>query len=276
MKKWWMFLLVGCLFVFPALAHAQLDELAERLLGGKEQGIRSEDLKIHQIELSPDPVREGQRLAFQVIISNSSRFSGKVTIAIKDRDQIISEVTNAVLRPGENQVAFPETGYRFSGSDHCFTVEANIGRTRRLIDAERQFCAKRSGSAWTMSDKGVGAVSLHVEGLDMYPDPVSPGQEIRFTVRLRNDGRPIRGHIQIQDRDQIVAKVENANIPNGLTEYQFPRTQYTFQRFDACFTVLVNSERTLYPIDARNKYCASPMGWTLKPAMREHRGERRR
>ncbi len=274
MKKYWILLLVGCLFVFPALAHAQLDKIAERLLGGNEQGIRSEDLKVLQMELSPDPVREGQRLVFRATISNSSRYSGRVTIAIKDRDQVISEVTNAVLRPGENQVAFPETGYRFSGSDHCFTVEADIERNRMPVDAERQFCAKRSGSGWTMTDKGI--MSLHVEGLEMHPDPASPGQEIGFTVRLRNDGRPMRGHIQIQDRDQIVAKFENANIPRGLTEYQFPRARYTFQRFDTCFTVLVDSERTLYPVDARSTYCASPMGWTLKPAMREQRGERGR
>lgn len=274
MKKRWMIFLVGCLFMFPALAHAQLDKLMEGLLGGKEQSIRSENLKVLQLEFSPDPVREGQRLVFRATISNSSRYSGRVTIAIRDRDQLMSEVTNAVLRPGNNQVDFPETSYRFSGSDHCFTVEADIERTRTPIDAERQFCAQTTYSGWTLSDKGIGP--LHVEDLEMYPDPASPGQEIRFRVRLRNDGRPIRGHIQIQDRDQIVAKVENANIPRGLTEYQFPRTQYTFQRLDTCFTILVDFERTPYPVDARNKYCASPMGWTLKPGIREQRGERGR
>jgi hypothetical protein len=273
MKKGWMLFLVGCLFMFPALAHAQLDKFVEGLLGEKEQSIRSEDLKVLQLEFSPDPVREGQRLVFRATISNSSRYSGRVTIAVRDRDQIISEVTNAILRPGDNRVDFLETSYRFSGPDHCFSVEADIERTRTPIDAERQFCAKRTSSGWTLSDKGIGP--LHVEDLEMYPDPVSPGQEIRFRVKLRNDGRPIRGNIQIQDRDQIVAKVENTNIPHGLTEYQIPRTRYTFQRLDTCFAVLVDSERTPYPADApKNKYCASPMGWTLKPAMRDHRGDR--
>ena len=274
MKKQWMLFLAGCLLMLPVLAHAQLDRLVEGLLGGKEQGIRSEDLKVHQLEFSPDPVREGQRLAFRASISNSSRYSGRVTILIKDRDQIISEVTNAVLRPGDNQVAFPETSYRFSGSDHCFTVVADIEHTRTPIDAERQFCAKKTYSGWTLSDKATG--SLYVEDLDMEPDPASPGQEIRFRVKLRNDGRPIRGTIQIKDRDQVVVKVDNTNIPHGLTEYQFPRTRYTFQRFDTCFTVLVDSERTPYPVDARSKYCASPVGWTLRPGMREQRGERGR
>ena len=226
------------------------------------------------MEFVPDPAREGQRLVFRATISNRSRNPGRVTIAVRDRDQVISEVTNVVLRPGDNRVDFPETVYRFSGSDSCFTVEADIERTRARIDVEREFCAKRTFSGWTLSDKGIG--QLYVEDIEMYPDPVSPGQEIRFKVRLRNDGGPIRGHILIQDRDQIVARVDNVAIPRGLTEYQFPRSQYTFQRFDTCFTVLVDSERTPYPVDARNKYCASPMGWTLKPGIREQRGERGR
>ena len=264
MKKRLIPFLIGCLFLVPAVAQAQLDKLLEGLLGGKEEIIRSEDLKVLQLEFSPDPVREGQRLIFRTTISNNSRYSNRATITLRDRDQIIREVTNIVLRPGDNQITFPETNYRFSGSDHCFIIEADIERTRMPIDAERQFCAKKTYVGWTLSDKGFG--SLSVEDLDMYPDPVSPGQEIRFRVKLRNDGKPIRGHIQIQDRDQVVARVENTHIPHGLTEYQFPNTRYTFQRFDTCFTVLVDADRTAYPVDAKNKYCASPMGWTLRPA----------
>ncbi len=276
MKKKWMLFLVGCLFMFPTLAHAQLDKIMEGLLGGKEQNIRSENLRVLQLEFSPDPVREGQRLVFRATIFNNSRYSGKVTIVIKDRDQIISEVTNAILKPGDNQVAFLETSYRFSGPDHCFTVEADIERTRKIIDAERQFCAKRTSSGWTLSDKGIGP--LHVEDLEIEPDPAISGQEIRFRVKLRNDGGPIRGNIQIQDRDQIVvAKIENTNISHGSTEYQFPRTRYAFQRLDTCFTVSVDYERTIYQADApMNKYCASPTGWTLRPGIREQRGEKGR
>jgi hypothetical protein len=263
MKKWGMIVLIGCLFVVPSLAQAQADKLLERFFGREESRIRPEDLRVLQLEISPDPVRQGQRVVFRVTISNGSRYSGRVTLAIKDKDEIISEVRDAPLRPGDNQVDFPESSYRFSRSDHCFTVEADIERTRSPIDTSREFCAKRTNLGWTLSDKGIGP--LYVEELEMYPDPATPGQEIRFRVRLRNDGRPIRGNVRIQDRDQLVAQVENVSIPRGYTEFQFPHSRYIFQRFDTCFTVLMDFERTPYPVDASREFCAKPMGWTLRP-----------
>ena len=189
MKKWGMIVLIGCLFVIPSLAQAQLQRIRslERFFGREESRIRPEDLKVVQLEISPDPVRQGQRVVFRVTISNGSRYSGRVTLAIKDKDEIISEVRDALLRPGDNQVSFPESSYRFSRSDHCFTVEADIERTRSPIDTSREFCAKRTNLGWTLSDKEIGP--LYVEDLEMNPDPAAPGQEIRFRIRLRNDGR---------------------------------------------------------------------------------------
>jgi len=202
-------------------------------------------------------------VVFRVTISNGSRHSGRVTLAIKDKDEIISEVRDTPLRPGDNQVDFPESSYRFTRSDHCFTVEADIERTRSPIDVAKEFCAKRTYAGWTLSDKGIGP--LYIEDLDINPDPVTPGQEIRFQVRLRNDGRPIRGDIRIQDKDQVVVQVENVHIPRGYSNFQFPYTRYSFQRFDHCFTVLVDFERNPYPVDAAREFCAKPIGWTLRP-----------
>lgn len=274
MKKWCIFVLIGGFLIGPALAEAQLDKFLEVVLGKGEESIRLEQLKVLQMEIFPDPVREGRRVVFRATISNSSRHSGRVTLAVTDRDQIISQAKDAVLRPGDNQIDFPETTYRFSGSDRCFTIEVQIDRTRTSLSGATDFCAKRTNEGWTMSGKKGGNIS--VEDLEMFPDPVSPGQEVKFTVRLKNDGRPIRGNIRIQDRDQIVAQIENAAIPRGLIEFQFPRSQYAFQRMDTCFTVTVDVERTHYPVDAsRKEYCANPVAWSLKP-MREHRGERGR
>jgi hypothetical protein len=263
MKKWEMIVLIGCLFVVPSLAHAQPEKVLERLFGREESRIRPEDLRILQLETSPDPVREGQRVVFRVTISNGSRHSGRVTLAIKDKDELISEGRDIPLGPGENQVNFPESSYRFSRSDHCFTVEADIERTRSRIDASREFCAKRTNLGWTLSDQVIGP--LHVEALEMFPDPASPGQEIRFKIRLRNDGRAIRGDVRIQDRDQPVAQVENVSIPRGSSEFQFPQSRYSLQRNDTCFTVLVDFERTPSPVDSSREFCARPMGWTLRP-----------
>ena len=173
------------------------------------------------------------------------------------------EAEDVHIHSGENRIDFPVTNYRFSRSDHCFAVEADIENTRRPIDLSKEFCARRTSNGWTMSDRGISP--LYVEDLNMNPDPVTPGQEIRFKVRLRNDGRPIRGNMRIQDEDQVVVQVENVFIPRGYSDFQFPFTRYSFQRFDHCFKVLVDIERTPYPVDAAREFCAKPTGWTLRP-----------
>jgi len=268
-KKWGMIALIGCLLGVPSVATAQVDKLLDRFFDRGEPRIRPENLRVLQLEISPDPVREGQRVGFRATISNGSRNSGRVTLIVKDKDEIISEVRDIPFRPGENQVNFPESSYRFSRSDHCFTVEADIERVQSPIDVAKEFCAKRTNAGWTLSDKEMVSDRrigpLYVEELEIYPDPAAPGQEIQFKIRLRNDGRPLRGNVRIQDRDQPVAQVENFSIPRGYTEFQFPHSQYVFQRFDTCFTVLVDFERTPYPVDASKEFCAKPMGWTLRP-----------
>jgi hypothetical protein len=263
MKKYTFMVMIGCLFLVPVLAQAQVDKMIDRFFQAGEPRIRPDDLRVVQLEIYPDPVRQGQRVGFRVIITNDSRHPGRITLAIKDRDDLVSEARDVQIRPGENRIDFPETNYRFSRSDHCFTVEADIEHNRRPIDVAKEFCARRTAGGWTLSDRGIGP--LYVEDLDMDPDPAAPGQNIRFNVRLRNDGRPIQGSIRIQDKDQVVAQVENVFIPRGGSNFPFPYTRYSFQSFDHCFTVIVDFEKTPYPVDAARQFCAKPVGWTLRP-----------
>jgi hypothetical protein len=263
MKKYMSLAVTGCLFLMTALAQAQADKVLDRFLQRGASRIRPNDLRVLHLEVSPDPIREGQRISFRVTIANDSGHTGRISLTIKDRDDIISEVRDVNISPRENRIDFPETYYRFSRSDHCFTVEADIERTRQTIDVAKEFCLQRIRSGWTLSDRGIGY--LLVEDLDMHPDPATPGQDVRFKVKLRNDGRPIRGTIRIQDKDQVVAQVENITIPQGLSDIQFPYARYSFQRFDHCFTVLVDFERTPYKVDAAREFCAKPKGWTLRP-----------
>ena len=114
-----------------ALAQAQLDKTIDRFLQRGEPRIRPNELRVLQLEISPDPIREGQRISFRVTIANDSDHSGRMSLTIKDRDDIVSEVRDVNISPRENRIDFPETYYRFSRSDHCFTVEADIGRTRQ-------------------------------------------------------------------------------------------------------------------------------------------------
>jgi len=262
MKKCTFIVAIGCLFLITGIAQAQVDKMLDRFLQKGESRIKPEDLKIVQLGFSPDPVRQGQQISFRITIANESRHSGRITLAVRDRDEVISEVRDVNISPGENRIDFPATNYRFSRGDHCFTVDADIEHNRRPIDLAKEFCARRTQSGWTLSDKGI---PLYVEDLDTNPDPMIPGQDVAFRVRLRNDGRPIRGNIRIQDKDQVVVQVENVPIPRGYSDFQFPYTRYPFKRFDHCFTVLVDIDRTPYPVDAAREFCAKPMGWTLKP-----------
>ena len=274
MKKGSIIIVLGLLFLFPSFVLSQADKVLEQILdkfaprGRTEEErpapqIRADDLRVLQLEMSPDPVRQGQWASFHATISNLSHRPGRVSLLVKDRDEVITEVKDILLQSGHNRISFPQTYYRFSRSDHCFTIEVDIERTKRPIDLVQEFCARRTQQGWTLTEVGVGP--FFVEELEMIPDPVSPGQEVRFRVRIRNGGRPCRADIQIQDRDQVVVRLDNVSVPRGYVEYQFPNTRYLFQRFDHCFTVVVDVERTPYRIDSAREFCAKPLGWTLRP-----------
>lgn len=258
MKKY-LVLLIWSLILFPALANSQADKFFEIF----KPRVEPSDLKILQLEMRPDPIREGQLVSFQATVSNQSPHSARVTLFIKERDRIISSLHDIRLYPGHNQINFPETHYRFSRDEHCFIVEVDIERTRRPVDAVKKFCARRSYYGWTLSPQWAGP--LFVEDIEMVPDPVQPGQEVRFRVILRNEGPPIRANLRITDRDQIVAEVRDVFLPSGYSEFHSPYTRYLFQRSDHCFTVFVDFERFPYKAQSKREFCARPLGWTLRP-----------
>lgn len=254
-----------CLFLIWILifSHALVHSQEDRYFEINRPRIELADLKIIQLEMRPDPVREGQLVGFQVVISNQSPHSSRVNLFIKDRERVISSIHDIRLYPGYNQIQFPESPYRFSREEHCFIVEVDIERTRRLVDAVKKFCARRSYYGWTLSPQWVGP--LFVEELEMFPDPAQPGQELRFKVLLRNEGPPIRANLRINDRDQIVVELRDIFLPSGYSEFHFPYTRYFFQRFDHCFTVFVDYERFPYKANSKREFCARPLGWTLRP-----------
>ncbi len=259
MKKVILFILISLIFSGFVQAQPPWERVFERWT----PRIAPEDLRIIDLEFFPDPILEGQRIEFQVLLSNLSSHSGRISLYIKDRDEIVTSVEEIMIRPGDNRIVFPRTGYRFSRTEHCFKVEVDIERTRRPVDLAKEFCARRTFYGWTLKEIRVGP--LFVEDLDMYPDPAQPGQEVRFRVRLRNDGIPLRANLVIQDRDQVVIALNHIHIPRGYSEFHFPYTRYTFQRFDHCFTVIVDVERRPYRAEAIREFCAQPAGWTLRP-----------
>jgi len=252
-------ILLLVLFLFPSFAQSQPDRVFEQFLDRAGPKV----LEIVQLEITPDPVREGQPVGFRATISNLTRFPGKASLFVKDRDEVVTEVHDVVLQPGENRITFPQTRYRFSRNEHCFNVEVDIARSRKPIDVTKEFCAKRTYFGWTLGEVRIGP--FFVEDLSMFPDPAKSGQEIRFKARLRNDGFPLKGNIRIQDRDQMVAQLNDVFLPRGYSEVQFANVGYRFQRHDHCFTVVVDFEKTPYPMDAVHEFCAKPLGWSLKP-----------
>lgn len=255
-----MVLLHGFLFIFPSLASSQPDRVFEQLFGAR---LHSADLRVLQLEMTPDPVREGQWVSFQAVVSNRSRHSGRVSLFIKDRDEVVTSVYDVSLRSGDNRIAFPQTHYRFHRQESCFTVEVDIERSKRPIDLATEFCARKTYQGWSMRTPRVGP--LFIEDLDMSPDPAHPGQEVRFRARLRNDGGPVRADLRIQDRDQIVAQLNDVLLRPGLSEVVFPYARYQFERSDHCFIVVADVERTLHRVDAARDFCAKPYGWSLRP-----------
>ena len=104
-----------------------------------------------------------------------------------------------------------------------------------------------------------------VEDLEMVPDPAKLGHEIRFKVRLKNGGIPVRANIRIQERDEIVTMIDHVRMDFGINEYSFPDTGYSLQRIYQCFTVVVEVEGKPHNAETARDLCARPLGWTLRP-----------
>ena len=255
MKKTGALILVLSLVLLAGIVQAQQVR--------PSPGARPAALQILQFEMFPDPAREGQRITFGLTALNRTSYSGRANFVIKDQDEVVAEARGVFLQPGNNRVDFPDTGYRFSRREHCFTVEVDIAGTRRPVDYARDFCLQKTYGGWTLSEVAIGP--FVVEDLEMFPDPARPRQEVRFKLRLRNSGTPVRANIRLQDKDETVTSIDNVRIEPGTAEYQFPGTGYFLQRFDHCFAVVIEVEGRTYNAETGRDLCAKPLGWTLRP-----------
>jgi hypothetical protein len=108
------------------------------------------ELKVVELNMSPDPVRTRERVQFSAEIYNRSYDSGTVGITLNDRDQVVSYLPNVVIRPGANRIVFPHTAYHFQKQDHCFVVKVNIKGNEYPVDLAKQFCAYRMQVGWSL------------------------------------------------------------------------------------------------------------------------------
>jgi len=114
----------------------------------------SHRLRVVDLSMSPDPIREGRRID-KWLVRLRADASGECRTVIRIREASGDEVGRERvhrLRPGINEVVIdPQERYRFTRDEHCFQVVADIAGTRRAVDAERRFCARRiSERRWTM------------------------------------------------------------------------------------------------------------------------------
>lgn len=114
---------------------------------------RGDRLNIQDLDMSPDPLFEGQRVrAWKVRIRFDGRRDCETDIVVREGNTIAGNVRDFKLRPGVNEIEIPAgEGFRLRGREHCFNVQVDLDGSRQQIDADRRFCASQR-SAWSMRE----------------------------------------------------------------------------------------------------------------------------
>lgn len=127
---------------------------ADRDRGGL--GCRSGDrIRIQDLDVSPDPLIEGQRIrSWKVRVRFDGNRECETEIMIREGNDVVAQGRRITLRPGLNEIDVqPVEAYRFRGREHCFDVVVDLEGTRRRVDADRRFCAQQR-SSWSLRDPG--------------------------------------------------------------------------------------------------------------------------
>jgi hypothetical protein len=121
---------------------------------GRGQDCRRGDrIQIQDLDVSPDPLIEGQRVRSWKI---RLRFDGKreceTDVLIREGNNIVGHERNFRLRPGVNEIDLRPAGdFRFRGREQCFNVQVDLDGSRHQVDADRRFCA-RQRTVWSMRE----------------------------------------------------------------------------------------------------------------------------
>lgn len=124
---------------------------AERGRGSCRRGDR---IRIQDLDMSPDPIIEGQRIrSWRVKIQLEGNRECDTEIEIREGNEVVAK-ERLSLRPGINEVNVrPDERYTFRGREHCFEVVVDLEGTRNRADADRRFCARQK-PGWSMSEPG--------------------------------------------------------------------------------------------------------------------------
>jgi len=116
---------------------------------------RGDRLQIQDLDMSPDPMVEGQRMkSWKVRIQFDGNRECETEISVREGGDIVAQARRVNLRPGVNEIDLrPVENYRFRGNEHCFNVHVDLEGSRREVDAARRFCAQQR-AAWSMRERG--------------------------------------------------------------------------------------------------------------------------
>ena len=114
---------------------------------------RGDRLNIQDLDISPDPIIEGQRIrAWKVRIRFDGRRDCETDIFIREGNNIVGHARDYKMRPGTNEIDIPaRENFRFRGREHCFNVQVDLDGSRQQIDADRRFCATQR-TMWSMRE----------------------------------------------------------------------------------------------------------------------------
>ena len=116
---------------------------------------RDHRLYVADLDMIPDPVRDGDRIrGWRVRLRSDASGECQTTLRIRERrdGDLVGLARVHRLRPGNNEIDFDTAErYRFSRAEHCFEVIADIAGTGRAVDAARTFCAREMpGRRWSL------------------------------------------------------------------------------------------------------------------------------
>jgi hypothetical protein len=116
---------------------------------------RGDGIRIQDLDMSPDPVIEGQRIReWKVRVRFDGRRECETDIVIRQGENNVGRLRNYHLRPGVNEITVPAAdSFRMRGREYCFNVQVDLDGSRQRVDADRRFCAGQK-TMWSMREPG--------------------------------------------------------------------------------------------------------------------------
>jgi hypothetical protein len=121
---------------------------------------------------------------------------------------------------------------------------------------------------------------LHIQDLDMSPDPLIEGRRVRaWKVRVQFDGRrECETDVLVREGNNIVGHVRNYNMRPGVNEIEVPAGEsFRFRGRELCLNVQVDLDGSRQQVDADRRFCARQRTmWSMREGDDRSSNERER